>query len=78
MKLLRLQKDKKINRLSKYAKEHPKREQALSAWLYLEKMYFNDSLFKVQKKPIEAIELEKNALKWRMLILLINYQKKVM
>ena len=26
-------------------------------------MYFNDSLFKVQKKPIEAIELEKKRIK---------------
>jgi thiol-disulfide isomerase/thioredoxin len=46
-----------------YAKEHPKREQALSAWIYLEKMYSTDILFKVQKKPIEAIELEKKRIK---------------
>jgi thiol-disulfide isomerase/thioredoxin len=46
-----------------YAKEHPKREQALSAWIYLEKMYSTDMLFKVQKKPIEAIEIEKKRIK---------------
>lgn len=46
-----------------YAKEHPKREQALSAWVYLEKMYSTDPLFKVQKKPVEAIELEKKRIK---------------
>jgi hypothetical protein len=28
-----------------YAKEHPRREQALSAWAYLEKMYQNDTMF---------------------------------
>ena len=28
-----------------YAKEHPRREQALSAWVYLEKIYTLDSLF---------------------------------
>ena len=28
-----------------YAQEHPKREQALSAWIYLEKVYTSDSLF---------------------------------
>ena len=34
-----------------YAKEHPKREQALSAWIYLEKIYLQDSLFAKQKTP---------------------------
>ena len=46
-----------------YASEHPVREQALSAWLYLEKIYKADTLFKVQKKPMEAIALEKNRIK---------------
>lgn len=43
-----------------YAKEHPKREQALSAWVYLEKMYQSDPLFARQKTPTQAIVNEKN------------------
>jgi thiol-disulfide isomerase/thioredoxin len=42
-----------------YAKEHPRREQAFSAWLYLEKMYMNDSLFAKQQISKQAILLEK-------------------
>jgi thiol-disulfide isomerase/thioredoxin len=41
-----------------YAKEHPKREQALSAWVYLQKIYSEDSLFTKQKHPQQAIETE--------------------
>jgi thiol-disulfide isomerase/thioredoxin len=44
----------------KYANEHPKREQALSAWNYLEKFYTLDPLFSSQEKPRESIQLEKN------------------
>jgi hypothetical protein len=36
---------------SLYAAEHPRREQALSAWKYLEKIYQLDSLFSVQQLP---------------------------
>ena len=43
----------------KYASEHPKREQALSAWDYLQKMYQTDSLFSVNKKPKKSILKEK-------------------
>lgn len=46
-----------------YAQEHPKREQALSAWIYLEKIYNMDSLFLVQKTPNELIKKEKNRIK---------------
>lgn len=46
-----------------YAQEHPKREQALSAWFYLEKMYTLDSLFTVQQTPQQAIEQEKKRIK---------------
>ncbi len=42
-----------------YAQQHPRREQALSAWDYLEKMYATDALFKVQTKPGKAILQEK-------------------
>jgi len=41
-----------------YAVEHPKREQALSAWVYLQKIYQADSLFAIQKYPQQAIETE--------------------
>jgi thiol-disulfide isomerase/thioredoxin len=46
-----------------YAKEHPRREQALSAWIYLEKIYTLDSLFSVQKTPVQAIHKEKQRIK---------------
>ena len=46
-----------------YAQEHPRREQALSAWIYLEKMYQKDSLFAVQEKPREAIINEKKRIR---------------
>lgn len=42
-----------------YAKEHNKREQALSAWIYLEKIYKVDTLFSIQKKTVNAIQEEK-------------------
>ena len=46
-----------------YAKEHPKREQALSAWIYLEQIYVADSLFLIQKTPSKAIQSEKQRIK---------------
>jgi thiol-disulfide isomerase/thioredoxin len=42
-----------------YAQEHPRREQALSAWMYLEKMYTNDPLFSNQETPNKAMQSEK-------------------
>ena len=41
-----------------YAVEHPRREQALSAWDYLEKIYTLDSLFIVQAVPSQVIQSE--------------------
>lgn len=46
-----------------YATEHPKREQALSAWVYLQKIYWGDSLFAIQKYPQQAIETEMQRIK---------------
>lgn len=46
-----------------YAKEHPRREQALTAWNYLEKIYISDSLFSSQKIPSQAIQDEKLRIK---------------
>ena len=40
---------------SQYASEHPKREQTLSAWRYLDKIYTLDSLFSVDKKTKKII-----------------------
>jgi thiol-disulfide isomerase/thioredoxin len=42
-----------------YAKEYPRREQTLSAWRYLDKIYSVDSLFSIQKVPLAAIQEEK-------------------
>jgi thiol-disulfide isomerase/thioredoxin len=44
---------------AQYATEHPRREQTLSAWVYLEKIYTLDSLFAVQEDPKQVIAKEK-------------------
>ncbi len=49
--------------LDQYASEHPRREQALSAWIYLEKIYQLDSLFAVQEIPQKAIVEEKTRIR---------------
>lgn len=46
-----------------YAAAHPKREQALTAWSYLEKMYRNDSLFASQHVTQQFIAQEKNRIR---------------
>lgn len=46
-----------------YIREQPFREQALSAWGYLEKMYTLDSLFSIQKITLKAIQEEKLRIK---------------
>ena len=46
-----------------YASEHPRREQTLSAWDYLSKIYRKDSLFAVHEVPKQAIEKEKQRIK---------------
>jgi len=48
---------------AQFASEHPRREQALSAWDYLEKIYRLDPLFSVQSEPVRAIRLEKQRIK---------------
>jgi peroxiredoxin len=40
---------------SQYASEHPKREQTLSAWRYLDRIYTYDSLFLTDKKTKKII-----------------------
>lgn len=50
----------KENKLfAQYAAEHPRREQTLSAWVYLEKIYRKDEMFAKQKTPLNAILKEK-------------------
>lgn len=46
-----------------YASEHLRRQQALSAWVYLEKMYSKDSLFAIHQTPHSAIQMEKQRIK---------------
>ena len=54
----------KQNKLfAKYASEHPRREQTLSAWDYLTKIYRKDSLFAVHEIPKQGIEKEKQRIK---------------
>ena len=54
---------KENQHFEQYAVEHPRREQALSAWIYLEKIYQKDSLFSVHKTPNTAIFNEKKRIK---------------
>jgi thiol-disulfide isomerase/thioredoxin len=42
-----------------YALEHPRREQTLSAWDYLAKIYKKDTLFAIHAVPKQAILIEK-------------------
>ncbi len=46
-----------------YATEHPRREQALSAWDFLAKIYSLDSLFAGHDTPKNAIQAEKHRIK---------------
>jgi thiol-disulfide isomerase/thioredoxin len=54
---------KQNQRFAQYAAEHPCREQAMSAWDYLEKMYRQDSLFANHTTARQAIEKEKQRIK---------------
>ena len=47
----------------KYATEHPRREHALSAWEYLERIYRMDSLFAGHEEPKNAIVREKQRIR---------------
>ena len=46
-----------------YAKEHAKREQALSAWDYLQKIYQGDAVFSSQKTTQQSIATEMQRIK---------------
>lgn len=60
---LKVNKSQENINFGKYALDHPKREQAIIAWDYLEKFYKNDSLFWTQKTPLQAILNEKSRIK---------------
>ena len=53
---IHISKGKENQSFERYAQEQPKREQALSAWGYLENVYTLDSFFAKQTKPIAAIQ----------------------
>lgn len=55
-----------------YSKEYPRREQVLSAWDYLEKIYTKDSLFSVYEIPKQAIADEKKRIKAEDSLFLVN------
>ena len=60
---LRITKGKENQWFEAYAKAQPKREQALSAWVYLENIYTQDEEFEQHKQAIKAIQKEKTYLK---------------
>jgi thiol-disulfide isomerase/thioredoxin len=63
----------KENKLfEQYVLEHPRREQTLSAWDYLTKIYRRDSLFAVNEIPKQAIETEKQRIKAEDILFLAN------
>jgi thiol-disulfide isomerase/thioredoxin len=60
---LKITKGKENQLFEQYAQEHPRREQALSAWIYLERIYTLDPLFSVQQTPASSIQTEKQRIK---------------
>ena len=54
-----IKKGKENQWLKQYSEENPRREQALSAWEYLDERYSLDTLFSVHKTPNMAIKVEK-------------------
>lgn len=55
---IEIQQGKQNQIFGQYASEHPHREQALSAWGYLQKIYTSDSLFAKQAQIQQSIENE--------------------
>ena len=55
---IKIQKGKENQLFEQYALEHPRREQTLSAWIYLRRIYEADPLFDSQGNPKQAIETE--------------------
>lgn len=59
LETLTISQGKQNQALERYVSEQVRREQALSAWNYLEKIYTQDTFFSVHRSPIQAIENEK-------------------
>ena len=72
---IQITKGKENQQFVQYAIEHPRREQALSAWVYLEKIYSLDSLFSKQQTPAQAIQSEKQRIKEEDSLFLANLPK---
>lgn len=72
---LEIAKGKENQWFEQYAQEHPRREQALSAWIYLEKIYTLDSLFAIHQTPNNAIQQEKNRIRAEDAAFLANLPK---
>jgi len=72
---LKIIKGKENQWFEQYAQEHPRREQALSAWIYLEKIYTLDSLFAIHQTPNVAIQQEKNRIRAEDAVFLANLPK---
>ncbi len=62
-KTIEIQQGKQNQIFGQYASEHPRREQALSAWGYLQKIYTSDSLFAKQAQIQQSIENEMQRIK---------------
>jgi len=60
---IKITKGKENQWFEQYAQEHPRREQALSAWMYLEKIYTQDPLFAAQDHLAKNIQTEKQRIK---------------
>jgi thiol-disulfide isomerase/thioredoxin len=55
---IRIWEGKENRWFEQYTKEQGRREQALSAWAYLQNLYLNDPLFAKQQVPNQAIQTE--------------------
>ncbi len=72
---IQIKRGKENQWFEQYAQEHPKREQAISAWMYLEQLYTMDSLFAVQQSTVQDIRTEKKRIKDEEAAFLAGLQK---
>ena len=72
---IQITKGKENQLFEQYAKEHSIREQALSAWIYLEKIYNGNTLLSSNQKITESITQEKARLKTEDAAFLNNLSK---
>lgn len=60
---IRIQSGQQNMAFERYALDHPKREQAITAWVYLQNMYRSDSLFSAQINSSQFIAQEINRIR---------------